>query len=64
MAKEWSPSPDGLSVEFFLLMWNKIGKEYAQMIRRAIQTGRLLLGMTKGMLILLHKGGKRETLTN
>lgn len=38
MAKEWNPNPDGLSVEFFLLMWNKIGKEYAQMIHKAIQT--------------------------
>jgi hypothetical protein len=34
------------------------------MIHLAIQQGRLPTGMTKGMLVLLHKGGEREMLNN
>jgi hypothetical protein len=64
MAKDRSPGPDGLSVEFFQIMWETIGEEYTQMICTAIQEGRLPAGMTKGMLVLLHKGRERELLTN
>jgi hypothetical protein len=28
MAKERSPGPDGLSVEFYLILWDVIGEEY------------------------------------
>jgi hypothetical protein len=41
-----------------------IGDEYTQTIHRATQTGQLPLGMTKRMLIVLHKGGERELLNN
>jgi hypothetical protein len=29
MAKECNPGPDGLSVEFFLVLWDVLGEEYA-----------------------------------
>jgi hypothetical protein len=64
MAKERSPGPDGISVEFFLVMWDVLGEEVTHMINSAIQEGRLPLGMTKGMLILIHKSGDRESLNN
>jgi hypothetical protein len=28
MAKDRNPRPDGLSVDFFLIMWEIIGEEY------------------------------------
>ena len=36
MAKHGNPGPDGLSIEFFLLMWDVIGEECVQMINIAI----------------------------
>jgi hypothetical protein len=64
MARERSPGPDGLSIDFYLTLWEVLGEEYTSMINHAIQVGHLLLGMTKRMLVLLHKGGERESLDN
>jgi hypothetical protein len=64
MAKERCPGLDGLSVDFFLVMWDVLGEEYTRMINQAIQVSRLLVGMTKGMLVMIHKSGDRESLNN
>ena len=64
MAKEKSLGPNGLVVEFYVLLWDLIGEEFAKMINCSCQIGRLPYGMTCGFFILLHKGGPQESLHN
>ena len=59
-----SPGPDGIVLEFYKIFWNIIGAEFTNMINASVQEGRLPPGVTQGMIVLLHKGGDRQALTN
>jgi len=64
MAPHKSPGPDGFITEFYLKYWAMIGHEFTTMIHQSIARGALPLGMNRGSIILLHKGGPREELSN
>ena len=51
-----SPGPDGIVLEFYKVFWSILGAEYTTMINESIQEGRLPLGITQRMIVLLHKG--------
>jgi len=55
---------DGVIMEFFLYMWLVISKEYMKMIQNFIMNGNFPLGITKGFITLLHKGGKKKQFSN
>jgi hypothetical protein len=57
-------SSDGITMEFYKVMWPLIKPEYYNMIHAAISKGELSAGLTKGLIALLHKGGERATLNN
>ena len=59
-----SPGPDGIVLEFYKVFWNILGIEFTTMINESIREGRLPPGVTQGMIVLLHKGGDRQALTN
>ena len=56
--------PDRTIVELFKILWPTIGTDYLNMIRGAIAVGSLLESLTAAIIILLHKGGSRELLSN
>jgi hypothetical protein len=64
MAKEKAPGPNGVTVEFFLSMWNVIGRYYTQIVQGAIQEGTFPPGVPMGLITLLHKGGDKKSLSN
>jgi hypothetical protein len=64
MTKGKAPRLEGVIVEFFLCMWSIISKEYMKMIQNSIMNGNFPLGVTKGLITLLHKGGKKKQLSN
>ena len=59
-----SPGPDGIVLEFYKIFWNLLGTEFIAMINESVREGRLPPGVTQGMIVLLHKGGNRQALTN
>ena len=59
-----SLGPDGIVLEFYKVYWNMLGTEFTDMINVSIREGRLPHGVTHGMIVLLHKGGDRQALTN
>ena len=59
-----APGPDGVIVEFYTTFWDLIGNEFLDMINSSIVLGRHPLGVTRGLLALLHKSGDRPKLAN
>ena len=57
IAKGKAPGHDGVPIEFFLLLWPTIGKDFHSMILRGIGKGILHKGMTKGIISLIPKEG-------
>jgi hypothetical protein len=64
MATDRSPGPDGILTEFYSFYWDIIGEDFTTMIIQAIESSRLLPGMTKGLIALLLKDGDLEYLSN
>ena len=64
MRRGKSPGPDGIVLEFYKVFGNILGTEYTTMINESIREGRLPPGIIQGMIVLLHKGGDRQALTN
>jgi hypothetical protein len=64
MASGKSLGPDSIIVELYKSMWPILGEEYLGMLQTAIARGSLLHGVTKGLIVLLHKGDARSTLNN
>jgi hypothetical protein len=64
MANEKSPSPDGVITEMYKCLWPTIGEEYLEMLNLSILGGSLPPSMTKGLIVLLHKGGCQKSLNN
>ena len=64
MAGEKSPRPNGVTTKLYKCMWPVIGGEYLNMLQESIDRGVLLAGIMEGLIALLHKGGKRNTLNN
>ena len=59
-----SPGPDGIVLEFYKICWYFLGVEFTCMINVSVREGRLPPGVTQGMIVLLHKGGDKQALTN
>lgn len=59
-----APGPDGIILEFYKVFWPTICGDFFLMIQESVQHGRLLKGVTHGMIALLHKGGPRQALMN
>ncbi len=64
MVKGKTPRPNGVIVEFFLCKWSVIGKKYMKMIQKSIVNGSFPLGVTRGLITILHKGGEKKQLSN
>jgi len=64
MGKGCSLGPDGVTIEFFLKVWELIGDDYTKMLIQSIDQGRLPTGMTSGVITLLFKEGDRANLSN
>jgi hypothetical protein len=62
MVKGKTMGLDGVVMKFFLNMWSIIGKEYTKMVQTTILRRYFPLGVTKGLITLLHKGGERKQL--
>jgi hypothetical protein len=45
-------------------MWETLGAEFTTMVNDSIRVEKLPRGMNRGMIVLLHKGGPQEELTN
>ena len=60
MALGKSLSQDGVVTKLCWKSWNLTGIDFADMISTAIPKGRLLLGMNKGLVVLLLKEGDLE----
>jgi hypothetical protein len=64
MANEKSPGPDRVITELFKCLWPTIGEEYLAMLNQSINKGALPPSVTKGLIVLLHKGGCQKSLIN
>lgn len=54
-----APGPDGTSLEFYKIFWDDICDDFFLMITGSIQQDKLPVGVTHGMITLLHKEGSR-----
>jgi hypothetical protein len=63
MAKGKTRGLNGVVMEFFLNMWSVIGKEYIEMVQTSILRRHFPLGVTKGLITLLHKGREHKQLS-
>lgn len=64
MAVGNASGPGGVTLEFYRAFWVVIRDDFLVLLNQAIASGRLLPGVTKGAISLLHKGGERGFLTN
>jgi hypothetical protein len=64
MAKTKAPGPDGIITEFYQTLWPVIGRDYWRMVQEAIRNESFPLGVTEGVILLLYKGGTRNTLNS
>lgn len=64
LAKEKTPGPDGISINFFTLYWPQISTDYHQMILNSVSTERFPRGITKGLIMLIPKSGDLKLLSN
>jgi hypothetical protein len=64
MAKGKSSDLDGIMVELYRCMWPVFGDEYLNMLLTSIERKALPNEVTKGLIVLLHKGGGCNTLNN
>jgi hypothetical protein len=51
-------------MEFYKCLWPTIGPEFHTMICEAILQGSFPRGVNEGLIVLLHKGGPRDSLNN
>ncbi|CAM6127766.1 unnamed protein product [Calypogeia fissa] len=64
LAHNWTPGPDGTPVEFLLALWPLLGPLITAILQEAIAFGSLHEVITRGTIILLHKRGLLEILSN
>lgn len=64
MASGKSPRLDGITLDFYKIFWDIIGRDYWTMVIESIVKGQLPRGVTQGMIAFLHKDGHRYALTN
>jgi hypothetical protein len=64
MALAKSLSPNGVVNELYKLLWPTLKTEFLAMILAAVEKGALPAGVNEGLIVLLHKGGGRNTLNN
>jgi hypothetical protein len=56
--------PDGVMTEFSKIYWDLISEDFLAMVCGAVESRRLPLGVTKGLVPLLYKGERKKHLTN
>ena len=59
-----SPGSDGLPVEFYLLFWKTIGEDLAEVLNHSYEVRTLPLSMRQAMIMLAHKKGDKNRLSN
>jgi len=59
-----SPGPDGLTVEFYVKFWNKIGPVLVKVYNESYQNGNLIPTQKEAIITLLYKGGDRTAIEN
>lgn len=64
MARNKSPGPDGLSVEFFAVFWPRLGPLLVNVINEAYTSGCLPTSMQESATRLIFKKGDRKNLKN
>lgn len=64
MAMEKLLGSDSVLVEFYKCLWPTIGPEYHKMLYDAISCSSFPKGVNEGLIVLLHKGGARDSLNN
>ena len=57
-----SPGCDGLPVEFYVEFWPEIGNELVECLNFGLSRGTLSLSQCRGVITLLEKKGKDNTL--
>lgn len=57
LRKNKVPWRDGISVEFFLILWDYIGPILLEVLRGSLQLGKFHPNITKGIIVLLENGG-------
>lgn len=64
LAKGKAPGPDDILAEFYQCLWPCIGPEFLVMIQKALEKGQFPNGVTEGLIALLFKNGRRQSLNN
>ena len=64
MERKKSPGSDGLPVEFYLLFWEIIGEDLADVLNHSYEVSTLPSSMRQAMITLAHKKGDKDRLGN
>ena len=64
MKNNKSPGPDGIVVEFYKLYWNKIKKDFWQVLKVGLESKRLNYSQYLAVIVLLYKKGNRADIKN
>ncbi|KAL3686499.1 hypothetical protein R1sor_009073 [Riccia sorocarpa] len=64
LGKNKCPGPDGMPVEFFIVMWDTVSPLLMEATAEGLMQGRLLPFFNRGMITLLQKDGDSTLLTN
>lgn len=59
-----TPRPNGVAIQFFIQFCSIVGADYHKMVVEVITGGKFYEGVTKGLIILLHKGEAQEEHSN
>ena len=59
-----SHGPNGQEIKFYIKLWPTIGQSFLDMINQSLEHGNLPKGMNNGIIVLLHKEGALDSLTN
>lgn len=61
MKRNRSPGTDGLTVEFYVKLWEVLGKPFTALVNRLLREGTLSTTQRKGLITLLCKDESRRT---
>lgn len=64
MKREKTPGRDGLTVEFYITFWDKIGRKLTHLINNAILFSNMPESWDKAKIILIHKNKEKSKLEN
>lgn len=64
VAKRKAPGSDGLPAEFYLKVWNVLGRDLVQVLNYCYRSGSLSLSQCRGVISLSFKKGDRLDMRN